>query len=398
MPNIPNDPHNPQTPPRRITILVSGWAAYGRGIIEGVWQYAQRNGPWMLSLDPGEPDERTQMPTGSPGDGVIASVHTAKLAEQLKKSGVPVVNVASTLLDNASFPRVQSDTQEVVRHAIAHLKSKGLKHIAFCGEPHREFIDHWSEAFVQEMAAQDIEPILYAPRRKLSYKTPIETHQRELRHWLEQLPKPVGVIGWATGICRYMAMGCTIANIRVPDEVAIISLETEDLLGRAISPPISGIDIPVEEIGFKAAAMLDKLLRGEVLEEEQVLLQPLGVTSRQSTDVLMVEDAEIREALRYIRENAIYGIDVRDILKEVPIARRTMERKFKAFLGHTPAEEIRQIKLEKVRELLGATNMAIPEIAEACGFNYVEHMIPVFKKKFGATPAAYRRRIQSPPR
>ena len=107
-----------QATPPRVTVLVSAWTQYGRGIIEGVWQYAQQHGPWLLSLDPGEPDERTKMPPGPPGDGVIAAVHTTQLGNKLKSLGVPVVNVSSTELEAIDFPRVQSDPDAVVRLAV----------------------------------------------------------------------------------------------------------------------------------------------------------------------------------------------------------------------------------------------------------------------------------------
>ena len=386
--------HLPRTSPPRVTVLVSGWTQYGRGIIEGVWQYAQRNGPWMLSLDLGEPDERTRLPRASLGDGVIAAVHTAKMVDKLKAAGVPAVNVASTVLNGADFPRVQSDPDAVVQMAIDHLMESGLNQIAYCGEPHRGFIKHWSDAYESAMRSMGQQAEVYAPRRRLSYKTPIDTHLREIRHWVEKLPKPVGVIGWSTVGCRHLAMACTEAGLSVPDEVAIISLETEDLLGRAISPPISGVDIAVEEIGVKAAGILDQLFRGEAVEEPTVMLQPLGVTARQSTDLLMADDPMVRDALRFIRDHASFGIDVRDVLQEVPVARRTLERRFKELLNRTPAEEIRRVKLERVRELLAETQMSIPEIADAAGFNYAEHMIPAFKKMFDCTPTAYRKRVR----
>ncbi len=384
--------------PYHITILVSSWTAYGRGIIEGIWQYAQRHGPWLLSLDPAEPDGRRRLPIGSVGDGIIAAIHTPQLAEQLAEAGVPVVGISGTLMPGVDFPRVQSDPDAVVRLAVEHLRGKGLRQIAFCGEPHRPFAEYWTEAFRRVMSESDAELLIYAPRRRLSQKTPKDTHHREMRHWLEQLPKPVGVIGWATSICRHVAMSCTESGMQVPDEVAIIALETEDLLGRVIYPPISGVDIPVEEIGYRAASLLDQCLKGEPLTERQILLQPLGVTSRQSTDVLMVDDSIVGEVLRYIRDNATEGIDVSNILKAIPVARRTLERRFHAFLGRTPAQEIRRVKLEAVRELLRTTSMTLPQIAEACGFNYVEHMIPPFKDAYQCTPAVYRKRVISRPR
>jgi LacI family transcriptional regulator len=171
----------------------------------------------------------------------------------------------------------------------------------------------------------------------------------------------------------------------------LVSLETEDLLGRTVHPPISGVDIPVGRIGFEAARQLDLLLLGGRPTPTRILLDPLGVTTRQSSDVVACDDPRVHQAMCFIRDHAHEGIDVAEILRAVPMARRTLERQFSQLLGYSPAEAIRATKVEKVRQLLTTTEMPVPQIAEACGFNYVEHMIPIFKKYYGSTPARYRR-------
>ena len=98
--------------------------------------------------------------------------------------------------------------------------------------------------------------------------------------------------------------------------------------------------------------------------------------------------------MRFIREHATAGIGVAEILRAVPLGRRTLERRFAALIGHSPAEEIRRTKLERVRQLLSTTDLPVPEIAEAAGFAYAEHMIPLFARHHGATPAAFRRQLR----
>ena len=185
-----------------------------------------------------------------------------------------------------------------------------------------------------------------------------------------------------------------MAGLEVPDEVAIISLSTEDLLGQTIHPPISGVDIPVRQIGCEAATLLGRLMAGRPPPAAEQLLAPLGVTTRQSTDLFECEDERVRQAMRFIREHATAGIGVEEILRAVPVGRRTLERRFAAVIGHSPAEEIQRTKLERVRQLLSTTDLPVPEIAEAAGFAYAEHMIPLFARHHGATPAAFRRQLR----
>ena len=376
--------------PPRITLLVPAWSEYGRGIIEGVWQYAQQHGPWLLEMQPDEPDENTNLPRGWTGDGMIASVQTSRLAEKLRTLGVPVVNVSGSRREGIDFPRVTSDAKAVVRIAVRHLQEKGLRQFAFCGEPERPFLDFWTVAFREVMADAGMEAVVYQPSARLGAKATAEARHKDRRRWIASLPKPVGLIGWATGICRHIAMACTELGVMVPEQVAILSLETEDLLGRVVHPPISGVDIPVRRIGYEAAAQLDRMLHGKAPEPFETRLHPLGVTSRQSTDLVACDDPHVQQVLRFIRDHAHEGIDVRTVLKAVPMARRSLERRFQELIGRSPAEEIRRVKIDKVRQLLDTTNMAIPDIAEACGFKYAEHMIPLFKKHNGSTPSRYR--------
>ena len=378
----------------RIALLVAGWNQYGRGIIEGVWQHAENN-HWILEMQPSAADGSTQIPEGWKGDGIIATVHSRELASRLSAYRVPVVNVSGARLQGVDFPRVTSDANAVVEIALRHLLEKQMPHVAFCGEPHKPFLDFWTQAYLKMAAKHELTPLVYSPARRFSAGTGLETQSKDRARWLSSLPKPIGIIGWDTITCRHVASSCELAGIEIPEQVAIISLSTEDLLGRTLHPPISGVDIPVQRIGYEAANLLGNLMRGKSRKTKELLLEPLGITTRQSTDIFSCDDPKVRQVMRFIKENAVRGIQVSDVMRAVPIARRTLERRFKTMLGHSPAEEIRRTKIEKVRQLLTNTDMAMPEIADACGFTYAEHMIPLFAKYHHDTPAAFRRNLRA---
>jgi LacI family transcriptional regulator len=378
---------------KRVALLVAGWNHYGRGIIEGAWHYAQNNF-WNLDMQPTGPDGAMQMPEGWQGDGIIATVHSSALGKELRSYRVPIVNVSGARLEGVNFPRVTSDANAVIELAAEHLKSKGLRSIAFCGEPERKFLDFWTRAYERVAEKLGLTPLIYELGPNVGPDAGLVERRRDRARWLKSLPKPTGVIGWDTITCRNLANACELAGIEVPDQISIISLSTEDLLGQTIHPPISGVDIPVKRIGYDAASMLDQLIRGRRLATHEQVLRPLGITTRQSTDIFECDDPKIRQVMRFIKDNSNAGINVQDVLRAVPIARRTLEKRFSAILGHSPAEEIRRIKLDKVRQLLSSTDMAIPDIADACGFAYAEHMIPLFARHYGSTPAAFRRNLR----
>jgi LacI family transcriptional regulator len=384
----------PKLPKRRhVALLTAGWNQYGRGIIEGAWNFAQQHG-WNLDMQPAGPDGAIHMPDGWRGDGIIATVHSATLAAELTEYDVPVVNVSGSRLAGVDFPRVTSDADAVVALAVAHLRSKGLRQIAYCGEPQRGFLQFWTDAYARVAAKLGLPALIYEPASRLGPNAGLEIRRRDRARWLQRLPRPVGIIGWDTITCRHIASACELAGLQIPDQVALISLSTEDLLGQTIHPPISGVDIPVKRIGYEAATLLDQLIRGRRPRTREVLLQPLGITTRQSTDLIECEDEKVRQVMRFIKEHATAGIGVPDVLRAVPMGRRTLERRFTAVIGHSPAEEIRRTKIERVRQLLSSTDLPVPDIAEACGFAYAEHMIPLFRRHHDCTPAAFRRNLR----
>jgi LacI family transcriptional regulator len=307
---------------------------------------------------------------------------------------VPVVNVSGARLQGVNFPRVTSNAQAVVELAVRHLLEKQLPRVAFCGEPHKVFLDFWTHAYVEIATKHGLTPTVYTPAKRISAGAGLEAQSKDRARWLSNLPKPIGIIGWDTITCRHVASACEMAGIEIPEQVAILSLSTEDLLGRTLHPPLSGVDIPVQRIGYEAANLLGSLMHGKGSKTTEILLEALGITTRQSTDLFACDDPKIRQVMRFIKENASRGIQVGDVMRAVPIARRTLERRFKTMLGHSLAEEIRRTKIEKVRQLLTDTDMPVPEIADACGFAHAEHMIPLFAKYHQDTPAAFRRNLR----
>ena len=141
--------------------------------------------------------------------------------------------------------------------------------------------------------------------------------------------------------------------------------------------------------------MLSQLMKGEQVPAEPHLIPPVGIATRQSTDILAVPDAKVSAALRYIREHACEGIRVSDVMRQVPMARRALETRFQKLLGRTPHEEILRVQLNRVKELLVGTGLPVWEIAGHTGFE-PDYLSVVFKKQTGMAPSDYRKRNSQP--
>jgi LacI family transcriptional regulator len=212
----------------------------------------------------------------------------------------------------------------------------------------------------------------------------------DLRRWLRELPKPVGIMACYDIRGQQVLDACRSAGLAVPAEVAVIGVDNDELLCDLASPPLTSVVPNAHRTGYEAAGLLDRLMAGKRVAAAPTLIAPLGVAARQSTDVLAVDDREVARAVQFIREHACDGINVGDVLRVVPLSRRVLEMRFQRLLGRTPREEILQARLGRVKQLLGETDLPLYLIAERTGFEHVEYLSVVFRREAGTTPSAFR--------
>ena len=183
---------------------------------------------------------------------------------------------------------------------------------------------------------------------------------------------------------------CRRLEFAVPDQVAVLGVDNDELLCDLADPPLSSVIPDVRRTGYEAASLLDRMMRGEKVRGEGRLFVPLGVATRQSTDVVAVADRHISTAVRFIREHACNGITVTDIVKQVPLSRRVLETRFQKLLGRSPHEQIMAVKLDRVKRLLSETDLSLAVIADRTGFKHVEYLSVAFKRQVGVTASEYR--------
>jgi LacI family transcriptional regulator len=140
---------------------------------------------------------------------------------------------------------------------------------------------------------------------------------------------------------------------------------------------------------------LDRLMDGERTSPGEQFIAPLGIATRQSTDVMSVNDQEFATAVRFIRENACHGVTVAEVFDHVSLSRSTLERRFRSYLGRSPQAEIRAVQLARAKQLLAETDHAVHRIAELVGFEHSEYFNVVFKREVGQTPGDYRHQVRT---
>jgi LacI family transcriptional regulator len=380
----------------RIGLVFTHTFAYYRRVLRGIRRYVEARPQWLFTSLTPQP-EGVRVPGRFRPDGLIATVNTEQLAQTLSSWRRPVVNV-SAVLPGLRFPRVGVDNAGVGRLAAAHFLERGLSRFGFIGPPDYLFATERGVAFCEAVREAGHAAACYEGQAHLSYDP---LGQRwdltpAVRRWLRALPKPVGVFVpndlWGVQV----AEECRRADLRVPEDVALLGVDNDDLYCELTRPPLSSIILPAEQVGYEAAALLERLLAGKAPPREPILLPPTGVATRRSSEVLAVDDEDVVAAVRFIREHAHLPLRVADVLRQVPVARRTIERRCRVVLGRGLGQEIRRAHLELARRLLAVTDLPLKVLAEQAGFSDFRHMAVVFRQELGLTPSAYRRRMRTP--
>lgn len=381
----------PHDPPPRVAVLVGTSTGWGRGIIRGVANYANKHGPWHVWVEGRGQDEPPRLPPGWVGEGIIARVSNHTIAKFIAKANVPAVNVSSIVLSGVDLPRVANDVRATGRLAAQYLIDRGLRKFAYVGLPRLAYVAPHYQAFAATLAEAGYSCAVHSLAHG---RAGWLARQQALTDWLRALPKPVGILTWATPQGRAVLDACRWAGLLVPEQVAVLSGDDDQLLCAICNPPLSGIAVAAEQIGHEAAAVLDRLLARRRARKRSILFPPTGVVTRRSTETLALDNPELAQAVAFIREHAAEPIQVDDVLQVVAISRRQLERHFQEFLGRSPAEEIRRVRLERAKELLAQTDLPIPKVAAACGFGTGEYLATIFKQSTGLTPLKYRSQIR----
>lgn len=206
-------------------------------------------------------------------------------------------------------------------------------------------------------------------------------------------PNSPGVFTCNDIIAFQTAEACRLSELRVPEDVAIVGADNDDVLCELARPALSSVAVASKAVGYQAAAMLDRLLDGAP-PPPPLLLPPLGVVTRQSSDLICLPDPPVAAAVCFIREHSHMHLCVEDVLRDVPVSRRSLERRFRKFLGHGLGEEIRRVHVQRAKELLANTGLPMAEVACQSGFSDGQQFSRVFHEETDLTPSAYRRQFQ----
>jgi LacI family transcriptional regulator len=335
--------HANAEPLRRVVFLASTDNEYARGLIRGMGAYCRPHRPWSFHFLPSEARWIDVLQQDRPA-GVISSSHDMRVIAGLKDLDVPWVNCSSELGD-PDVVTVCVDNMKVGRAAAHFLLQRGHRQLGFCGVQNRTVSRERGSAFVAALEEQGLSCERFDYRGDhaslLGWPRTSPAHQ-QLTDWLVSLPQPVAIFAAHDPLAFLLCELCRKAHLQVPQQVALLGVDDNEVLCETALPPLSSVASPSEMIGFEAARRLDDLMHGRPVEQVWRKLEPRSVTPRASTDVVATNDALVNAALQFIQHAADRTIGVNDVVAAVPASRRALETRFKEIAGRSILTEIQQ--------------------------------------------------------
>ena len=384
----------------KVALLIETARGYGRQMLQGIVHYARLHGPWGLYLTPGDFEQFLPKMQQWGGTGIIARIATPRIAKAVLDSGLPAIALDLSEHElEAGHPlsrlsEVASDSAGAARMAAEHLLGRGFRHFAFVGASGRVWSARREAAFRRAIAEAGFSLEIYKPlpaRRNRVY----EREQPVLSEWLRHLPKPAGLMACNDDRGREVLEACRAAGVRVPEEVAVIGVDNDELLCELADPPLSSVALNAKGVGYRAAALLDRMMQTGLCESQRLVAEPLHVVVRRSTDIIAVDDSKVAEALNFIHHHASDFIQIGDVAHHVAISRRSLEARFQKVIGRSPRAEMQRVRLQRAVRLLAETELSIPKIAHAVGYNTPSYFIQVFRKEYGMSPGRFRQRMRA---
>jgi LacI family transcriptional regulator len=382
------------TAPKRIALLVESSHGTGRDIVHGVGEFLREQGcDWLI-------DHETQRLERAPpawlakwrGDGVIARLHSEQVARAVARLRVPAVDVLNALPAAPGVHLAHVDEAAIARLAFEHLRMIGLRQFAFVGPVDRTWARQRRDVFTAAAAEAGMPVHFYELAKHLRVQELASRRAQHLVRWLRDVPRPVGVLAANDSYAWLVSTACRLAGLAVPDDVAILGVDNDEVFCSLARPPMSSVVTAAVRLGFEAARLMDAILReGDPRDRREIVAPVLGVKVRASTDTLATDDEDVKEALALIRRQGSGKISVNAIAEAVGLSVSTLQRKFRTILGHGVHEESIRHRLQTAMRLLSDTDLSILAVAHRAGFGHQEYLGRVFKLRLGVTPAEYRR-------
>jgi LacI family transcriptional regulator len=364
---------------KQIALLLDYNDNYAKTVVDGVAKFSMQS-RWRFVTHRGVPSVTFEQLKAQPADGVIGYL-TPAVFQWLEKNGIPAVNVKT------DFPKlpacsVLTDNLEIGRRAADYFTGKGFCRFAYVA------------GSVTGICAQLKYEGFSGRLEEIGFDCPSLAVNSVADCFHDDEKLPLAVFSVEDFVGRMVIDACEDNGLRVPEDVAVLGVNNSPFICSMVRPRMSSIELGAERIGYRAAQLLDQLMRGVRPPGRPVVIAPEEIVERRSTELIQTEGRMIPNALRFIREHVHEPIQVEDIARAVFCGRRTLEKCFRDELKRSPHEEIRRARIRRACELLRETDTIIEVLATQCGYVTRDRFNVAFKKEKGMTPSQYRKQYR----
>jgi len=358
-----------------------------RDIYAGCQRYAYEN-DWKVRVEPAvDRDLKSGRLTNC--DGIIARA-TSVMKTVADSRGIPLVNV--WLMSKVSLPSVFPDTETSGQLAAEHLLSRGMQQFGFVGFTRFKGQSRLQKGFRTRLkeAGYSAQMFLTSHRAPHGVRPAWENFYDNATQWLEGFTPPFALFVGSDLIARHLIGFCEMKGLTVPGDVIVMSYGNEATICELSPPTLTSVDGDNDRIGYEAAQLLDRLMSGAKPPSAPILIPPIGVIARQTTDFYVSDDPLVADCLRLIADRLDQRLRVNLLAQELGVSRRSLERRFSASIGQSIAMEISRLRVQQAKRRLVRTKDSIKSIARECGFSGSNHLCAAFRRVMGMKPSEYR--------
>ncbi len=377
----------------RVALLIETTRTYTREILAGVRRYVAEHGPWSTFVELRSPDSPPPPWLKNwQGDGILTRTFTPAMNRAVSATGLPAVELRTTSLPH-DRPFVGVDNGLIGQAVAEHFLNRGYRHFAVYGLTTETFFIQRIQNFVSRLQQRG-HPCTQLTASTSDRPSDWEASQTRLITQLRALPKPVGIFAANDQLGVHLLDACLRAGLAVPEEIAIVGCENDETLCTLATPPLTSVQLDGKRIGYEAAHLLDQLMRPKKSAVSAlntlILVPPLTIVTRESSDDLVITDPLVAHASRLIRQRHHEGLTVDDLCLALNASRSTLERRMKAALNRTPKDEILRLRFRDVERLLLTTDLTLDQIAERTGFTHASYFQASFRDRYGLPPGTWR--------
>lgn len=380
----------------KILLLTDFSSGYSRNLLKGIVRYSKEVGNWSFQRMPlyyrmlyGE-NGVVEWAKKWQADAIIAQLSDVNI-ELLNDLNIPII-VQNYRDRNKAVSNLTGDYFNTGVMAAKFFLNRGYRNFAFYGFKGAIWSRERADGYSHEIEKQGYKLAVLEndnkDREEWSYNHTV------LGNWLQSLPKPVALFACDDHFALQISETCNVYNINVPDDIAILGVDNDDLLCNISDPPLSSIVLDVENGGYNAGKLLHQLITKEITEPFNIVVNPLIIERRKSTEKYAVSDKNIRTILNYIEKNYANHLSVEELVKQVPLSRRVLEKKFKEETGESLYQYIQNYRIDQFTRLLITTDYSLFEAALQSGFENYKNVSRIFRKYKALSPAEYRKRYK----